>query len=202
MWAGSRVYFADRLRVGDTVERLSTVRDVVGKRGGSGQLCFVTVEHVFRTGRGEAVREEQDLVYRERPKPSAEAARSPEERKLPAAEPPGPAMRVRTSPVLLFRYSALTFNGHRIHYDQPYSTEVEGYRGLVVHGPLQATLLLNLAADRRDGIPPRSFAFQAKRPLVESGEVELNIILLDESSARLWTGPDEALPFVLATARW
>jgi 3-methylfumaryl-CoA hydratase len=155
MWAGGMIETLDMLKVGDRVRRVSTIRDVTMKQGRSGELWFVAVGHEYLTTRGPAIRERHDIVYRE-------AARQGE---VPA--PPVPcgdraAIRswsVETSPVLLFRYSALTFNGHRIHYDHPYATQAEGYAGLVVHGPLQATLLLNLAADVL-GRPPRRFDYR------------------------------------------
>ncbi|GGH53501.1 protein dehydratase [Frigidibacter albus] len=157
MWAGGEVEFLDPLREGDNVTRTSRIADVQTKTGRSGTLCFVTVRHDLVTERGLALRERQDLVYR--------AAAS-------ASAPPAPAeihggsdleWGVAVDPVLLFRYSALTFNGHRIHYDTPYAREVEHYPGLVIHGPLQATLLLNLAATWGGGLP-RRFAFRGLSP--------------------------------------
>jgi len=142
MWAGGEIEGSPVLRIGDRVLRRSAITDVVAKTGRSGPLCFVTVDHDYSTARGAAFRERHDIVYREMSGATPAAAPAP-----PPNEPPAErSWQVDASPVLLFRYSALTFNGHRIHYDQPYVTGVEGYPGLVVHGPLQATLLLNLAA--------------------------------------------------------
>jgi 3-methylfumaryl-CoA hydratase len=145
MWAGGWVETTRPLRLGDTVRRVSTVADVMQKPGRSGDVWFVGVERDYTTERGLAIRERHEIVYRQagsRP-PPREAARS---------MPPRSSRRsvaVQTTPTMLFRYSALTFNGHRIHYDSAYATEVEGYEGLVVHAPIQATLLLNFAATRR-----------------------------------------------------
>ena len=153
MWAGGTVETLDALRLDDLVTRRETVRDVVFKEGRSGRLCFVTVDHVVSTARGVAIREQQDIVYRDKPGASSVAASTPQ-RDLPSdyAE----TLSIVATPTLLFRYSAMTFNGHRFHYDRPYATEVEGYADLVVHGPIQATLLMNQAA-RLIGHVPRHF---------------------------------------------
>jgi 3-methylfumaryl-CoA hydratase len=164
MSAGSAVRFLDRLRVGDAVERRSRIADVSMKSGRSGTLCFVAVDHEFHTERGLALRERHDIVYR--PMPRAGIAPAPEPVSLPPLSADIAHQDHRASPPLLFRYSALTFNGHRIHYDWPYVTQVEGYPGLIVHGPLQATLLLEFAAARR-GTPPRRFSFRGLNPLFD-----------------------------------
>ena len=194
MWAGGRLEFFDALRVGDEVERRSMVRDVALKQGGSGPLCFVTVEHVFATSRGDAVREEQDLVYRE----AAQAGVAATGRR-PDADPPKPDLTrtVQASPILLFRYSALTFNGHRIHYDRPYATVVEGYDGLVVHGPLQASLLLDFARAASDGREPRRF--RGVRPLIDAEPIVLSCRRSGEA-LELWTGARGRPPSLTATA--
>lgn len=154
MWAGGSVECFDPLRIGDHVTRVSTITDIMRKQGRSGELWFVAVDHDYLTSRGLAVRERHDIVYRQAATQTASEQRTPDD------EPP-PARDVRrrwdvhTSPTFLFRYSAISFNGHRIHYDLPYVTEVEGYAGLVVHGPIQATLLLNLATVEHGGAPLR-----------------------------------------------
>lgn len=158
MWAGGRVEWLDELRLGDEVERNSTVADVVVKDGRSGRLVFVTVDHVLATDRGVAIRERQDIVYRALSGVMVAAKQDRAERSQATWERP-----IATSPVMLFRYSAVTFNAHRIHYDQTYATDVEGYPGLVVHGPLMATALCWLAADCVAG-PLRSFDFRALQP--------------------------------------
>jgi 3-methylfumaryl-CoA hydratase len=199
MWAGSRVEFLAPLRVGDEVERRSTIKSVEPKTGRSGQLVFVTVEHVYRTPDGDAVREEQDLVFRE-----AAATETPRPSEQGETGPPRPdgTRRVDPSPVLLFRFSALTFNGHRIHYDRRYAMEVESYPGLVVHGPLQAALLVDLAASMRDGAAPRRFEFRAQRPLFDDRPFVLSGRWLDGSALALSSGVEHQPPAMVATARW
>jgi hydroxyacyl-ACP dehydratase HTD2-like protein with hotdog domain len=158
MWAGGRLAFHAPLRTDDRVRRTSTITAVSEKSGGAGRLVFVTVRHVVEGPAGTAIEEEQDIVYR-----GAEGAAV---KPAPAAPDwPGAARRdVVPDPVMLFRYSALTGNGHRIHYDHPYVTQVEGYPGLVVHGPLQATLMAALAGQAAPGRALRRFAFRGKRP--------------------------------------
>ena len=159
MWAGGRFEFHCPLILGQPAHKRSTILNVAEKDGRSGKLCFVTVEHAIEQGGTLAVREEHDIVYREDPAPDAP---------LPApAKAPGDAAfsePVTPSEVLLFRYSALTFNGHRIHYDSDYARRVEGYDGLVFHGPLTATLLVDLA-QRQQGQTPRRFQFRGTAPI-------------------------------------
>lgn len=160
MWAGGRVRVLRPLHAGEAVQRRSTILSVKEKQGGSGRLVFVTVAHAIEGPRGPAVEEEQDIVYRG----TDGAAAKPADPAPPA--PPG-ALRgtVLPDPVLLFRYSALTGNGHRIHYDMDYVREVEGYPGLVVHGPLQATWLAGmLAAKETENRGVASFSFRGLRP--------------------------------------
>lgn len=170
MWAGGELEFLDRLLVGDRVLRRSRIESVELKQGRSGALCFVAVRHELSTGRGAAIRERHDIVYRQAAPPAAPASATP-----PAALPEAEASRtVQASPVLLFRYSALTFNGHRIHYDRRYCQEEEHYPGLVVHGPLQATLLLDLVRSLSDGRPLRSFRFRGVHPLFDGAPFSVN----------------------------
>ncbi|MBV9749690.1 MAG: MaoC family dehydratase N-terminal domain-containing protein [Acetobacteraceae bacterium] len=155
MWAGGRLDFRTPLRPGDAVTRTSTIKSVTEKQGGSGRLVFVTVRHVVEGPQGVALEEEQDIVYR-----GTEGA-AVKEAPPRAPEPAAPISReVLPDPVLLFRYSALTGNGHRIHYDMDYVRQVEGYPGLIVHGPLQATWLAGLVEDR----PIVRFTFRGQRP--------------------------------------
>jgi 3-methylfumaryl-CoA hydratase len=165
MWAGSRIRFLQPLRVGDRVEQLSVIDRVEEKRGRAGALVFVTVRHTVSSGGTPAVEEEQDLVYREPPRPAAGG-----EPPAPPVEPaPQGAWRRQIVPddVLLFRYSALTFNGHRIHYDRRYVTGEEGYAGLVVHGPLIATLLLDLLRRALPDATVERFRFKGLRPTLD-----------------------------------
>jgi hydroxyacyl-ACP dehydratase HTD2-like protein with hotdog domain len=159
MWAGGRLVFHPApLHEGDAVRRTSTILSVAEKAGGTGRLVFVTVRHMVEGPAGLSVEEEQDIVYR-----GAEGAAV----KGAEAAPAWPDAVTRTlvpDPVMLFRYSALTGNGHRIHYDHPYVTGVEGYPGLVVHGPLQATLMAALALEAAPGHVLRRFAFRGRRP--------------------------------------
>jgi 3-methylfumaryl-CoA hydratase len=161
MWAGGRLAWepANPLRVGEAATRTSTIVSVTHKVGRSGELVFVLVRHEVRNGRGLALTEEHDIVYR--------AAATPAEVPPPPTSAPGDAAfsrEVVPDDVLLFRYSALTFNGHRIHYDRRYVTEVEGYPGLIVHGPLIATLLVDLVRRERPGTTLSRFEFRALRP--------------------------------------
>jgi 3-methylfumaryl-CoA hydratase len=155
MWAGGRIETIAPLRIGDSVRRVSTIANVTRKQGRSGELWFVAVDHDYHSPRGPAIRERHDIVYRA---DGTSAGDGP-----PAEEEPVTTRRLEPSPVLLFRYSALTFNGHRIHYDLDYAMGVEGYPGLVVHGPLQATLLFNLAASR-GGDAPSVFTYRGLSP--------------------------------------
>jgi 3-methylfumaryl-CoA hydratase len=156
MWAGSRSTFHRKLRVGDDVTRVSSIKDVNVKHGRSGALMFVTGRHELSAANGVVTTEEHDIVYRDNPQPGA---------KLPAPQvaptEPSFSREILPDPVLLFRYSALTLNGHRIHYDRRYVTEVEGYPGLVVHGPLVATLLLDLL--RREMLDARCWTRVSQR---------------------------------------
>ena len=164
MWAGGQLRFHQPLQVGERVERVSTIESVEEKRGKSGPLVFVTVRHLLSGSHGPAVEELHDIVYREAPKAGASSAGS--SARVPS-EPAGTgAWRREVVPddVLLFRYSALTFNGHRIHYDRRYATGVEGYPGLIVHGPLIATLLLDLLRRQLPRAAVELFRFKALRP--------------------------------------
>ncbi|MCJ2053008.1 MaoC family dehydratase N-terminal domain-containing protein [Methylobacterium sp. J-070] len=161
MWAGGSIETLGDLREGERVTRTETVRDVAFKEGRSGTLCFVTVDHAVATDRGVAIRERQDIVYREAAAAQTGTAVDPE-RDDPAAYQA--VWAVSATPTLLFRYSAMTFNGHRFHYDRPYATQVEGYADLVVHGPMQATLLMNLAASLLGRVPPR-FRYRGVSPM-------------------------------------
>jgi 3-methylfumaryl-CoA hydratase len=164
MWAGGRLAFEKPVLLGETISKRSTIKDVVAKHGKSGSLVFVTVRHEYY-GSGEELRftEEHDIVYRQDPSPDAP-------KPTPVAPPDGSvhSETIVPSTVQLFRYSALTFNSHRIHYDRDYCQQVEGYPGLIFHGPLTATLLADLAYRIRDGKMLKKFNFRAVAPLFDT----------------------------------
>lgn len=167
LWAGSRISFDRPLRVGDRVERKSVITAIEEKQGRSSPLVFVTVRHRFTADDRIAIEEEQDLVYRELAPapPRQEAVVEPSDRDAAAWR-----HTIHPTETLLFRFSALTFNGHRIHYDRRYATEVEGYAGLVVHGPLIATLLLDLMQTQVPGVAIERFEFKAMRPTFDTSD--------------------------------
>jgi 3-methylfumaryl-CoA hydratase len=173
--------FHQPLRVGEPITRTSRIASVKHKEGRTGSLVFVVVRHEIANPAGLAITEEHDIVYRDRARPG-ESALEP-----PAA--PAEAAWERTicpDDVLLFRYSALTFNGHRIHYDRRYATEVEGYPGLVVHGPLIATLLLDALRRNIPEAQVASFEFRAVSPLFDTASFAVCGAPLDRNTIRLW----------------
>jgi 3-methylfumaryl-CoA hydratase len=198
MWAGSQFQFARPLSIGDAITRTSTIEDVTEKSGRTGPLVFVKVRHEIRRNAepDAALTEYHDIVYREAPKPGDVAP-------SPKAAPSSSAWEHRWVPddVLLFRYSALTFNGHRIHYDRRYVTEVEGYPGLIVHGPLIATLLLDLLRLQRPDAIVARYEFRAIRPLFDRhpffvcGEPQS-----DGKTVKLWARDHEGFLTMDATA--
>ncbi len=159
MWAGSRVRFHAPIGLGSDVVRETEEISSTEKIGKSGRMRFVTLLHRLRVEGSTRVEEEQDIVYREAG--SNAAPPMPEA----AAVLPDIARQVTIDPVRLFRFSALTFNAHRIHYDRPYTTQVEGYPGLVVHGPYIATLLMDHFLRTRPKSDVSSFSFRAQRPI-------------------------------------
>src|SRR5438105_8901886 len=198
MWAGSQLQFHRPLRVGDSVTRVSTIQSVDEKSGRSGALVFVKARHECR-GSGDkdvALTEFHDIVYREAAKPIDVAV-------PPHAAPGASAWEKKWVPdeVLLFRYSALTFNGHRIHYDRRYVTQVEGYPGLIVHGPLIATLLVDLLRWQRPAARIAKFEFRAMRPIFDlhpffvCGEPQT-----DDRTFHLWARDHEGWLAMDATA--
>jgi 3-methylfumaryl-CoA hydratase len=160
MWAGGRVEFHRPLRVGETITRTSRIVDVKLKEGRSGPLVFVLVRHEI----GNALTEEHDIVYRDHPRP----ADSPPPPQAAPAHAPWERV-IHPDDVLLFRYSALTFNGHRIHYDRRYATQAEAYPGLVVHGPLIATLLVDMVRRNLPAAVVTRFEFRALSPIFDTG---------------------------------
>jgi 3-methylfumaryl-CoA hydratase len=163
MWAGGRLQFHRPLRVGERIARTSRIADVSFKEGRTGPLVFVLVRHEISNDDGVAISEEHDIVYRDNPR-----ADEPPLKGQPAPDDALWTREIVPDDVLLFRYSALTFNGHRIHYDRRYVTEVEGYPGLVVHGPLIATLLVDLFERNMPGAAVASFRFRAVKPLFDT----------------------------------
>jgi 3-methylfumaryl-CoA hydratase len=191
MWAGGRFEFHRPLRIGERIARVSRIADVQHKQGRAGPLIFVLVRHEIEGLAGLAIAEEQDIVYR------GESTSAPS----PPAAPTGHAWErtIRPDDALLFRYSALTFNAHRIHYDRPYAIETDGYPGLVVHGPLIATLLLDLLRRNSPEANVSRFAFRAVSPLFDTarfsicGQPEGNVV-------RLWAKNDSGGLAMDATA--
>ena len=167
MWAGGRLTFHAPLLVGETVTKTSTILKIEAKSGKSGHLTFVTVRHDLTGAAGLAITEEQDIVYKE-----ASLTGPP----MPAPDAPTPQApylaTLTPDPVLLFRYSALTMNGHRIHYDRPYAIAEEAYPALVVHGPLQATLLAALAAQSLP-TPLKTFTFRGQTPAFDGPSLHI-----------------------------
>jgi len=198
MWAGGELQFIEPLRVGDEATRASRIADVTVKTGSTGTLCFVAVEHTISTARGVAIRERQDIVYRDMPTGGQNAAPA-----KPAGEPPVARHRQThvSDPVLLFRYSALTFNGHRIHYDRDYVTKVEGYPGLIFHGPMQAALLVEFAAHLHGGAAPKTFNYRGLQPLFEGGEFSVNANEIAEG-LDIWVANADGAPTMRGTASW
>ena len=197
MWAGGTLRFPGALRIGEHVRRVSTIRSIEQKEGRSGPLVFVTVHHEISNRVGVAIEEEQRLVYRTRESPDGAAERRATVPTPPPLEPEWTEPCVADE-VTLFRFSALTFNGHRIHYDHRYATEVEGYPGLVVHGPLLALLVLDAGirhagAGGADGRAATSFRYRATAPLFCNEEFHLGGGTLQALDRALEAPPDAAV---------
>jgi len=196
MWAGSRIEFLRPLPIGATATRLSRIADVKVKEGRSGTLVFVTVRHEISGAAGLAIVDEHDIVYRG---DTGKAVADP----VPAPSNETWSRTVEPDPVLLFRYSAVTFNGHRIHYDLPYVTKVEGYPGLIVHGPLIATLLIDLLRRSLPGIDVKRYAFRAMRPLFDTAPFEVcGRPGEGAAQANLWTRDADGAVTMQADASW
>jgi 3-methylfumaryl-CoA hydratase len=199
MWASSKIAFHAPVAIGAVIERVSKVASVSEKAGGSGRLAFVDVEHVTKANGTLAVIETQTLVYRDAA--SADAPLSPPPLAEGRFDPAGwDAHRALTPDArLLFRYSALTFNTHRIHYDTPYASEVERYRGLVVHGPLTASLLLQLAAIELGENRLRSFQFRGLSPATAGEPLHL-VMRKSEAGYELAAFADDGRQVTAASA--
>ncbi|WP_071673128.1 FAS1-like dehydratase domain-containing protein [Nioella nitratireducens] len=177
MWAGGALTVHKEFSKGDVVTRKTTIRDVAFKQGRSGPLGFVTVEHFYAVDDDPRLSERQDIVYRQDPVAGQERLPEPGEVWHPLVK-----WHIAPDATLLFRFSALTFNGHRIHYDHPYATGVEGYAGLVVHGPLQATWMQNLAAEVFGHAPTR-FSYRGLTPLIVGDPVSVEARKTDSGLA-------------------
>lgn len=195
MWAGSRIAFKSPLRASQSISRTSRIEDVRMKEGRTGPLVFVNVHHEIHADGQIAIYEEHDIVYRDMPSPTE---------KVPVGvmAPVDATWRRNIQPddVLLFRYSALTFNGHRIHYDRRYVTEIEAYPGLIVHGPLIATLLLDLLHRELPDAKVLHFAFKAMKPLFDIAPFSVCGRLETEKSIKLWAVTPEGHLAMDATA--
>ncbi|MEP6868561.1 MAG: MaoC family dehydratase N-terminal domain-containing protein [Novosphingobium sp.] len=188
MWASGEIEFRDPLQVGDAVERHSTVSDIKFKDGRSGPLCFVTVDHSWLTQRGPAILEKQHIVYRDAVAAPAQARPAPISGTGQASNMPVGSVCIVPDAAMLFRYSAMTFNAHRIHYDRDYAVEEEHYPERVVHGPLQATLLMNRMVDLHG--PISDFSFRAMRPAFAYAPLVLDSTKAEDGFSLRTIGPD------------
>lgn len=186
MWAGSRIEFKAPLRVGQSLSRLSRIDDVSLKEGRAGPLVFVKVRHEIRADGRLAIVDEHQIVYRDMPRPG-----EPVPAALHAPADEAWSRRIEPDDVLLFRYSALTFNGHRIHYDRRYVTTVEGYPGLIVHGPLIATLLLDLLRRELPQAQVTAFSFRAVKPLFDIAPFHVCGRMEGDRSVALWARTED-----------
>jgi len=195
MWAGGSLEFFKPLHIGETLTKRTRVAKITEKDGAAGPMVFVTLEHDILGNGGLAVREQQNIVYLEIP----ETYRAPK----PIAAPATPDIQEqqKMTPPLLFRYSAITFNAHRIHYDVPYTREVEHYPDLVVHGPMQANLLMDMAV-RHKGAVPKLFTFRGVHPMFCPSDLTLNAVKTSDVEWSLNTSADAGHQGMQATAIW
>ena len=196
MWAGSRLKFLAPMNIGAQLNKKSTIKAVTQKSGRSGALAFVTVLHQIHDGDTLCLEEEHDIVYREKHNsdaPEALAAQAPRDSTF--------SRNIEPDPVMLFRYSALTFNGHRIHYDQPFCTNEEGYKGLVVHGPLMATMLLDLVRCELPQAVVCEFEFRVLAPVFETNTFSIHGEPDDDGKIiKLWVRRDDGALVINAQA--
>lgn len=188
MWAGGRVEFRKPIRLGETVTKTSTIKSIALKQGRTGRLCFVTVQHDLAGPDGTVcVSEEHDIVYRDHPAPDAAPVKP-----VPPQQNADWSETVTPTSVLLFRYSALTYNGHRIHYDRDYARQEEGYPGLVFHGPLTVTMLADRAIHKTPDRPLSYLSYRAVSPLFDTRTFTLNGKSEDDGdTSRLWAETPE-----------
>lgn len=170
MYAGTRITFHAPLRVGDRLRRETELTDLQVREGSTGKLIVTTQTRRISSPRGLAITESYDTVFREEVKLGARSG-IPKRDEVPAGLPW--RCTVTAGPVALFRFSALTGNPHRIHYDRPYAMDVEGYPGLVVHGPFTQVCLTNFVRDRNPGRPIRTFGMRARAPLFDTAPFDL-----------------------------
>lgn len=185
MWAGGRLQFMQPLIVGKEGTRVSTIKAIKEKEGSTGKLLFVTVLHEYFQDDVLCISEEQDIVYREPSPPKLIGTQV-----APNAQW---SEEIKSSSVMLFRYSAVTFNGHRIHYDFPYATEQEGYPGLVVHGPMIATYVLHSFVHAYPDKKVKSFSFRGLRPLICPTPFKVEGHIESEGIAKLWAQQEGTL---------
>ena len=195
MWAGSRVSFLNELVIGAKARKVSTIKNIQQKSGKSGDLVFVTVAHQVFQNDTCCIKEEHDIVYRGAPDRNAATPIF-----KTTATPPEFSYVVKPDPVLLFRYSALTFNCHRIHYDQPFCMETEGYEGLVIHGPLLATMMLDLVQQQFSNAKIKDFQFRALTPVFDTMTFEVCGSRLTKSEVNVWIRRNDGVLAMSGTA--
>jgi 3-methylfumaryl-CoA hydratase len=196
MWASGQLTFHQDLRIGDAISKTSEIVKISEKEGKTGPMVFVTVGHTIRSPRGVAIEETQDIVYLPMPQSFVPAPPNPLPDDLQWHEP------YPVDPVLLFRFSALTFNAHKIHYDIRYASNVEKYPGLVVHGPLQAILLMESAKRQNPGYQPASYQFRAVRPLFDFDQVTRSGRSRPDGGHELYTANTDGNIGMQATISW
>ena len=183
MWAGGEVIFHQPLRLGQPAKRVSVLDKIEQKRGGSGDLTFLLVRHdYYQNGPEPLISERQDIVYRSPAPPKIRPGELPPEA--------GWQRQIVPTSTLLFRYSAVTFNGHRIHYDLPYATEREGYPGLVVHGPMITTWMLHAFIEAHPRARPRELRYRGQMPLIAPSPFDVGGRLKAPGHAELWAAND------------
>lgn len=194
MWAGGEMEFHAPLLINDRVTRRSTIIDIQAKSGRSGPLCFVTVRHEYLVDDDPRITERQNIVYRN-PTPAHKKTRTPK-LYLPPADT---LIWTDPTPTLLFRFSAMTFNGHRIHYDHPYATETEGYSGLIVHGPMQA-IMMAILAENTYGKPLSRMTYRGLAPLDNTALFATGVQKMVDGTIACWCGREDTGVTMQATA--
>lgn len=197
MWAGGRLEFKGRFKIGDEIRRVSSIKNVKHIKGETGDLVFVVVGHSISNSKEVIVEEDHNIVYR-----APSDSNSVKKRKIPVPGVPQWSKVIEPDPVLLFRYSALTFNSHRIHYDRDYVTKIEGYPGLLVHGPLLATLLLDFFESEMPSCELLSFDYRIVSPLYDVANFTLNGMITRTDMAKLWVADDRGGLSLLADVKF